>query len=84
MITNLSSECIRQIDPTGVLALNQFYFPVPAPFLELFLSGNGQSWIVENFEIDKLVHPISHAEPRHQLELMRMHTAYDVIGDADV
>src|SRR5262245_45976913 len=36
--TNLSGKRRRQIDPAGILTLDQFDFPVPTPFLQLLFS----------------------------------------------
>src|SRR5437879_10489778 len=52
--TSLSSERVRKINPSGVLALDQVELPAPAPFLQLLFSRNCRGRVVENFKIDEL------------------------------
>src|SRR5262249_29950226 len=82
--TNLSSEHVSQINPTGVLAFDQVKLPAASPFLQLLFPRNCRGRVIENLEIDELVDGILGRKAGQELEFMLVHTSDKVIRDADV
>src|SRR5689334_6348522 len=73
-----------KVDPLRVCAFDEIYFPVSAPFLQLFFACNRFDRIFKNFEVDQLNNAISFREAGYQFELVLMHSSYEVVCYSDV
>jgi hypothetical protein len=55
IITSLSSERMRKVNPTGVLGLDQVELPASVPLFQLLFSRNCRCRVIEDFEVYELV-----------------------------
>jgi len=61
----LESQANRQVNPIGIVVLDQRDLPRPSPRLQLLLARDGGVHVVVNLEVDQLSHPIFRSEARY-------------------
>src|SRR5262245_6078104 len=84
IITVLSDEPDRQINPFGIVAFDQADLPFAMPFLQLLCAHDRGFRIVEDFKVHQLVDAVTRGETAHGLQLVLMNAAHETVGHANV
>ena len=73
-----------QFAPLRVAASDQRVLLLSPPFLNFFFPAQGGDYVTGFFEIDKFVHVVFFGKTFHQLVLVFVNSALQIIGDADI
>src|SRR5262249_33426206 len=75
---------VEQIEPTGILAVNQTHLPGARPVFDRLLALNGRANIVVQFKVNELLQAVLPGEPTQQTAAMFAATTDEIAGDADI
>ena len=73
-----------QVEPVGIVRLDQPDLPVAAPFLDGFFARNGGCRVVVSLEPDETIDTVFGGEARKCFLFVLRYTPDEVFGDAEI
>jgi len=75
---------VETIQPLRIGPFDQSNFPIPPPFLDALLAGDGVDRVFVLFEVDKVMHRVPVGEAVQQVVAMGEGPTDEIAGDAGV